>query len=135
MGGCPMSLDIGVVIARTGIRPSTLHLWERRGLIESTGREGLRRQYDDDVIGRIAMIVVAQRSNFTLDEIGRLLAPDAFVEGKDLLKVKLDELRMRRAQLDGAIESLEHAMDCEHARPADCPTFVAFLDDVLPVDR
>lgn len=130
-----MSLDIGEVVARSGVPVSTLHVWERHGLIEPIGRAGLRRQYDDDILGRIAMIVTAQRSNFTLDEIGQLLAPDAFPDGRAMFVSKLDELRSQRAQLDRAIESLEHAMACEHQRPADCTTFQELLTDVLPVDR
>lgn len=130
-----MSLDIGQVVAKSGVPVSTLHVWERHGLIEPIGRAGLRRQYADDVLGRIAMIVTAQRSNFTLDEIAQLLAPDAFPGGRALFGVKLDELRTRRSELDLAIESLEHGIACEHERPQDCPTFQALLDGVLPVDR
>ena len=131
----PMSLDIGDVVAQSGIPVSTLHVWERHGLIEPIGRAGLRRQYSPDVLGRIAMIVTAQRSSFTLDEIAQLLGPDAFPDGRAMFESKLDELRARRALLDRAIESLEHAVDCQHQQPSDCPTFQAFLANVLPVDR
>ncbi|MFD0637979.1 MerR family DNA-binding transcriptional regulator [Catenulispora yoronensis] len=38
-------LDIGEVAARSGLAPSALRFYEQRGLIESTGRNGLRRTY------------------------------------------------------------------------------------------
>ena len=130
-----MTIDIGEVVARSGVPVSTLHVWERRGLITPVGRAGLRRQYDDDILGRIAMIVTAQRANFTLDEVGRLLAPDAFPQGKAMLADKLVELREQRLELDRAIGSLEHALACEHDRPADCSTFQDLLAHALPVER
>ena len=101
-------LDIGEVIEATGLPASTLHLWEREGLIETCGRQGLRRQYRPDVIERIAMIVVLKFSGFTLAEIGDLLDPHAFDHDKTLLQSKLDQLRAHRARLDRAIEGIEH---------------------------
>jgi len=62
---------------------STLHVWERAGLIESVARNGLRRQYAGDVIDRIALIVLGKRSGFSLDEIADLFAPDAFATAKN----------------------------------------------------
>ena len=129
-------LDIGEVVARTGVPTTTLHVWEREGLIEPVGRAGLRRQYDPAVIDRIAMIVVGQRSGFSLAELAQLLSPEDFaVAGKQALADKLVELRARRRQLDLAITGLEHALACPHPVPTDCPTFCGMLDNVLPVKR
>ena len=128
-------LDIGDVVRLTGIPVTTLHVWERRGLIEPVGRCGLRRQYRSDVLRRIAVIVVCQRSGFTLVDIATLLAPGAFDDGKDLLEAKLAELRQRRRDLDQAIDGIEHALSCEHPSPLDCPGFHRELNGVLPVDR
>ncbi|MEO1060159.1 MAG: MerR family transcriptional regulator [Actinomycetota bacterium] len=125
-------LDIAEVAAASGVPPSTLHVWERHGLVEPVGRAGLRRQYDDDVLDTIAVIVVCQDSGFTLTEIAELLAPDAFVGGKQLLEAKLDQLRRRRAELDAAITGLEHALACPSPHPLDCPDFCGLLEGVLP---
>lgn len=83
----------------------------------------------------LATIVVSQRCGFTLAEIGELLAPDAFAEGKDKLQTKLNELRDQRHRLDLAITGLEHALECTYPVPRECPGFSAILADVLPVDR
>ncbi len=125
-------LDIAEVTEASGVPASTLHVWERRGLIEPVGRSGLRRQYADDVLDTIAVIVLCQDSGFTLAEIAQLLAPDAFVDGKALLEAKLDQLRRHRAELDAAITGLEHSLACPHPHPLECPDFCGLLDGVLP---
>lgn len=126
-------LDIGQVIAASGVPASTLHVWERAGLIESTARNGLRRQFHPDVLTRISLIVMSKRAGFALSEIRELFAPDAFTDGKDLLASKLAELRKRRLELDVAITSLEHALACPAPSPLACTGFIATLPDVLPI--
>lgn len=128
-------LDIGQVVERTGVPVSTLHVWEKHGLIEPAGRAGLRRQFDPSVLTQIALIVIGQRNGFTLAEMGELLAPKAGVHRRAAFEDKLVELRARRAELDAAIESLEHAIDCPHPDALACPDFLAVIDAVLPVDR
>ena len=128
-------IDIGDVIARSGLPASTLHLWERRGLIVPVGREGLRRQYAVDILDVLATIVVCQRAGFSLTEIGELLAPGAFAEGKASLEKKLAELRRRRRELDLAIRGVEHALSCPEPSPLECSGFRSKLPEVLPVSR
>jgi DNA-binding transcriptional MerR regulator len=126
-------MDIGEVVARSGVPVSTLHVWERHGLISPAGRSGLRRQYPPSVLRVLAVIVVCQRAGFTLEEVRSILRPGAFDDGKDLLRAKLDELLERRRNLDGAIEGLRHAMACTEPSPLNCSKFLAELDGVLPV--
>jgi DNA-binding transcriptional MerR regulator len=131
-----LEIDIGEVVEQTGVPVSTLHVWEREGLLTPTGRRGLRRQYSPDVIGRVAMIVVGQRAGFSLADIKTLLDPKAFArDGKAAIEAKLGELRAHRDQLDAAITGLEHAAACPYDVPTDCPTFNSMLDEVLPVER
>lgn len=128
------SLDIGEVVRRTGVPTTTLHVWEREGLLAPVGRAGLRRQYAADTVERIAVIVVCQRSGFTLAEIAELLRPGAFAEGKGRLEDKVAELRQRRRELDKAIDGIEHALSCTYESPLECPDFRAGLTDVLPLE-
>ncbi|MDH4307144.1 MAG: MerR family transcriptional regulator, partial [Acidimicrobiia bacterium] len=69
-------VDIGDVTRGSGLPTSTLHVWERAGLLDPIGRDGLRRQYDAEVFQRLATIVLLQRGGFTLEEIRELLEPD-----------------------------------------------------------
>lgn len=128
----PKLVDIGDVVRRTGVPASTLHVWEDRGLIEPAGRVGLRRQFTPDTIERIAVILVCQRSGFTLAEIVAMLRPGAFDDGKAQLKDKLVELQRRRDELDAAIDGIEHGISCDHRSPLDCPNFRNKLQGVLP---
>ncbi len=128
-------IDIGDVVEQTGLPTTTLHLWERKGLISSTGRVGLRRQYPADVIDTIATIVLLQRSRFTLAEIGHLLADDAFDDGKQLLVDKLAALTQLQADVAIAIHGLQHALDCPKPSPFECAGFRAHLTGILPTDR
>lgn len=63
------TLDIGEVVRRCGIPASTLRYYEEKGLIVSSGRHGLRRQYDADVLERLALISLGRTAGFSLDEI------------------------------------------------------------------
>lgn len=127
-------IDIGEVRARTGLPASTLHFYERHGLIRSVGRSGLRRQFEPDTIDRLAVIVLCQQAGFRLDEIAKLLATGGESGWKDLVRAKLAEIR---AQIDtlGAVEQgLTHALGCPSANVLRCGHFRAELDAVLPVD-
>lgn len=128
-------IDIGEVVASSGIPTSTLHLWEREGLIEPVGRNGLRRQYAENVLQRLAVVVVAQRSGFTIAEIRDLLSSPAAPDGRERIAEKLTELESRRHELDQAIDGLRHALACTAPTPMECETFLAQLDEILPVDR
>ena len=125
-------LDIGDVVARTGVPVSTLHVWERHGLLTPAGRVGLRRQYEPNVIEQVAVIVLCQRTGFSLAEIAELTRPGAFADGKHGLHDKLVELREQRAVLDAAISSLEHALACPEPEPLQCERFRSQLEAVLP---
>jgi DNA-binding transcriptional MerR regulator len=118
--------DIGAVIETTGIPASTLHLWERRGLITSSGRSGLRRQYRADIIERLAFIVLCQRGHFTLDEIAQLIV-ECEVGTKTRLQEQLDGLLRQRARLDTVIDALRHAVECPEPLPYECPGLRAKL--------
>ncbi len=119
-------VDIGVVIERTGLPASTLHHWERKGLIQSAGRSGLRRQYAPDIIERLAFVVLCQRGQFALESIVELMA-DIEVGTKDKLQQQLGLLIEERRGLDASIEALDHALQCPEPLPYECPGLRAKL--------
>jgi DNA-binding transcriptional MerR regulator len=127
------TLDIGEVVRRTGAPVSRLHVWERHGLITPVSRAGLRRQYAEDVVRKVAVILVFQEAGFTLAEIGEVLRWGGFVEGRDLLRDKIEELTERRHRLDAALEGLRHALSCTAPSLLTCPGFAVHLDAALPV--
>ena len=65
---------IGTVASRSGVAVSTLHFYEREGLIESWRTNGNQRRYSRDVLRRIAIVRVAQQTGVPLAEIRDALA-------------------------------------------------------------
>jgi DNA-binding transcriptional MerR regulator len=126
----PDLLDIGDVAARTGVTVAALRHYESVGLIESTARRGLRRQFPPEVLLRLALIQVCAESGFTLAEIRDLL--DHGQDWRRDAETKLAELRERRARIDVAITGIEHALRCPVEPIVDCPHFSAILDTVVP---
>ena len=70
-------MDIAAVAKRSGVPASTLRFYERKGLIASTGRQGLRRTFAPDVLQRLALIALGRQAGFSLDEIAPMLSPGA----------------------------------------------------------
>src|SRR5690606_30616554 len=93
-------LDIAEVAQRSGFAPSALRFYEQRGLIRSAGRHGLRRIFDPEVLGRLALIDCARGAGFTLAQISRFLS--ATPDDTDLRA----HLAARAAQLDDDIARL-----------------------------
>jgi DNA-binding transcriptional MerR regulator len=128
-------LDIGEVRIRSGLPVSTLHFYERNGLIASSGRSGLRRQYEPEVLERLAVIVLCRQVGFRLDEIAALLATGGQAPWKELARSKLEEIGVQIRSLDRMQEGLVHALDCPSDNVLRCEHFRAELAAVPPVTR
>lgn len=79
------TLSVGEVAKRAGVTVSTLHFYERQGLIRSRRTSGNQRRYDRDVLRRVAIIRVAQDVGVSLAEVGAGLAtlPDGRTPNRD----------------------------------------------------
>ncbi|MFI9833286.1 helix-turn-helix domain-containing protein [Streptomyces sp. NPDC051913] len=121
-------LDIGEVARRAGVPASTLRYYEEKGLIASCGRRGLRRQYDPDVVERLALIALGRTAGFSLDEIARTFAADGQPDiDRGMLAAKADELEARISELTVLRDSLRHAAACPAPSHLECPTFRGLL--------
>jgi len=123
-------LDIAEVAERTGMTASALRFYERRGLIRSSGRNGLRRTFGPDVIDRIALISCAQAASFTLAQIARFLvaSPDD-AELRERMAERARELDQDIARLTRMRDSLRHASACTHTPLIECPEFKSRIRD------
>lgn len=70
-----MIMDIAEVARRSGVPASTLRFYEKKGLIRSLGRQGLRRVFNDNILERLALIALGRAAGFSLDEIGSMIGP------------------------------------------------------------
>lgn len=129
--GAAADLDIAEVAEQTGLAPSALRYYERLGLLEPAGRNGLRRTYAPDAVDRLALIINARATGFSLAEVKALVdADDAVV--RQTLVAKAAEIEERIAVMQAQQHQLAHALTCEHASILDCPTFRAGLRHALP---
>jgi len=90
-------LDIGEVAALSGIKPSALRFYEKRGLIKPIGRNGLRRQYPQSVLSKLQLIALGQAAGFSLDEMAAMLNPQGKVD------INCEQLQQRAKALDEKI--------------------------------
>ena len=121
-------LDIGEVAKRAGIPASTLRFYEEKGLVRSVGRRGLRRQYDRDVLERLALVALGRAAGFSLDEIARMFAPDGSPRvDRAMLVAKADEIDKTIRKLSTMRDGLLHAAACRAPSHMECPTFRRIL--------
>jgi DNA-binding transcriptional MerR regulator len=116
-------LSISELRARTGLAPSAVRFYERRGLLRATGRAGGKRVYDEDAVEQVALIDLLKRAGFTLSEIAALVGPNgrAASNWRAEAAAKLRELDDRVQQLQQARKALRHTIDSPHDRLDDCP--------------
>jgi MerR family redox-sensitive transcriptional activator SoxR len=109
-------LTVGEVAARSGVAVSAIHFYEAEGLITSRRNEGNQRRVARDVLRRVAIIKVAQRTGIPLADIraafaalpkGRTPTSEDWSKMSAKWKAELDEriarLTRLRDQLSGCI--------------------------------
>ncbi len=129
----PVLLDIAEVGVRSGLAPSALRFYEKRGLIAPAGRNGLRRAYQPEVLDRLALIGCARSAGFTIAEIGRFLAATpSDTELRAKMAAKAQALEEDIARLTRMRDSLHHASVCLHEPLIECPDFKRTFNNAVP---
>jgi DNA-binding transcriptional MerR regulator len=124
-------LDIGEVAARSGVSPSALRYYEEIGLIAALGRHGLRRQYDADVLLRLALIGMGQAAGFSLVEIAGMFGRDGRPQiPREQLRARADEIQRQMLELRVLRDALRHVADCPAPSHLECPSFRKLLKAV-----
>lgn len=117
-------IDIVEVARRSGVPASALRFYEEKGLIRSTGRRGLRRLFDVDVLDRLAFIALGRVAGFSLDEIAEMFGQDGRLRVKrERLTAKADELDRTIQRLVAMRDGLRHAAACSAPSHLECPKF------------
>ncbi len=118
-------LDIADVARRSGLTPSALRFYERKGLIEADARIGLRRAYRPEILTRLTRIRAARAAGFTLAQITELLAErPADAALRALLAERAREVDAHIAQLTAIRDGLRHTARCRHQPLSACPHFL-----------
>jgi DNA-binding transcriptional MerR regulator len=119
------SMDISEAAARTGLAPSALRFYERRGLIRSTGRDGGKRTFDDSIVEQVALVDFFQQCGLTIAEIAQIVDPSGHVAPgwRDVARARLRSIEEQVEFLERAKVLLEHALRCKHGDLDTCPVF------------
>jgi MerR family redox-sensitive transcriptional activator SoxR len=117
--------SIGEVAERARLRPSAIRYYERIGLLPEPERTNGWRRYDESVLDRLALIGVARRAGFALEEIRTLVSavsddtplPERW---RRLAKQKLPEVEAQIRRAEEMKLLLERALECNCLRLEDC---------------
>ncbi len=120
-------MDIAEVAKASGLPASTLRFYEEKGLIQSSGRSGLRRLFSANVIERLTLIALGRSAGFSLDEIGEMFTPEGPDINRTLLLAKADELDRKIKELTSMRDGLRHAAACNAPNHFECPKFLRLL--------
>jgi MerR family redox-sensitive transcriptional activator SoxR len=123
----PASLSVGQVAARSGLSVSAIHFYEAKGLIRSWRNAGNQRRYRRDVLRRLAVIRVANRTGLPLVSIADALSqlpeertPNA-ADWKRLSTHWREELDQRIARLTQLRDELTGCIGCGCLSLKKCP--------------
>ena len=120
-------MDITEVAKASGLPASTLRFYEEKGLIQSSGRNGLRRLFSANVLERLALISLGRSAGFSLDEIAEMFTPNGPDINRVLLSAKADELDRTIEDLTSMRDGLRHAAVCKAPNHFECPKFLRLL--------
>lgn len=118
-------ISIYQVIQQTGVPASTLRYYEEIGLLHPTRRISGRRQYDESVLQRLALIRTGQQAGFTLAELRVLLNRVLGTESNgpawdELMHRKLQEMEKLMQNIERMKRLLTDIMLCDNAYLAEC---------------
>ncbi|MCX4026838.1 redox-sensitive transcriptional activator SoxR [Endozoicomonas sp. SM1973] len=121
--------SVGKVAKRCGIKVSTLHFYEEKGLIRSWRNAGNQRRYKPDVLRRISVIKAAQKMGISLASIKKAFAslPDSrtpTIEDWQLLSTSWrDDINARITYLERLRDSLTGCIGCGCLSMKNCPIY------------
>lgn len=120
---------VGKVAKRCGVRVSTLHFYEQKGLIRSTRNAGNQRRYKSDVVRRVSVVKAAQKMGLSLEDIHEAFSglPDqrtpTLKDWEKLSKRWQKELDWRIAYLERLRDSLTECIGCGCLSMKTCPIY------------
>jgi DNA-binding transcriptional MerR regulator len=116
-------LSISELRERTGLASSALRFYERKGLLQASGRAGGKRRFDEGAVEQVAFIDLLKSAGFTLAEIAQFVAPAGRTESgwRAMTSAKMRQLDEQIAQIQQAQVILRHLLNCRHEQLDHCP--------------
>lgn len=123
------NLTVGQVAKRCGIKVSTLHFYENKGLIKSFRNQGNQRRYKKEILRRVSVIKAAQKMGISLQEIKHAFAtlpnnrtPDAN-DWQQLASHWRDDLNKRIHYMENLRDYLTGCIGCGCLSMKKCPLY------------
>lgn len=118
--------SIAAVAGHFGVPISTLHFWERQGLLTPHRRSG-RRYYSHEQMYRIALIHLwRSAADLGLADIAAVLDAGADNDWRPVIRDRMVAIRAQQAELAKSYAYLEQLLGCRADGPADqCAVFRA----------
>jgi MerR family redox-sensitive transcriptional activator SoxR len=123
-------LMIGELARQCGVAPSALRYYERSGLLAPPARASRRRQYDQAVLGRMRIILLARAAGFSISETRMFLS--GFPVGtrpalrwREMAERKIAELDEQAKRLGEMRSILTASFHCECRELEDCERLMA----------
>jgi MerR family redox-sensitive transcriptional activator SoxR len=123
-------LSIGEIARQAGVATSALRYYEKAGLLPAPARLSKQRRYDQQILGRIRIILLARDAGFTVSETrtflsGFPLGATPAARWRAMATEKLAELDALIARVSDMKSILEASFRCECRRLEDCERLVA----------
>lgn len=123
------NLTVGFVAKRCGVKVSTLHFYEEKGLINSLRNQGNQRRYKKEVLRRISVIKAAQKVGVSLESIKKAfeaLPNNRTPDTQDWEKLATQwqtQLNARIHYLETLRDSLSACIGCGCLSMKSCPIY------------
>lgn len=119
-------LTVGEVARRSGVPVSTIHFYEKKGLLEGWRTSGNQRRYHRRILRRIAIIKIAQRAGIPLATVKehfdkRAEEPITPAKWRELSEAWSAELNERIDSLVQLRDQLEGCIGCGCLSQKECP--------------
>ena len=122
-------LTVGQLAKRSGVKVSTCHFYEQKGLIKSRRNSGNQRRYHPDTLRRISVIKAAQKLGISLQSIKAAFATlpnertPTSQDWKRLSQTWQHELDERIHALQRLRDNLDNCIGCGCLSLHSCPLY------------
>jgi len=123
-------MKIGDIARRTGLAASAIRYYEKTGLLPAPRRKSRQRNYDPEILARIAIIKLARDAGFTIRETKLFLTgfseeTTPSVRWRSLATEKLAEIERTLVQARKMKRLIESSFRCACPTIADCERAIA----------
>jgi MerR family redox-sensitive transcriptional activator SoxR len=123
------NLRIGEVAQQAGIATSALRYYEKVGLLPAPARVSKRRQYDQNILGRIRIILLARDAGFSVSETrsffkGFPVGTTPARRWREMAERKLAELNRLIERIEAMKAILRASFNCECRELSDCERLI-----------